>query len=266
MKLRSLRRRIEEKARELGADLVGVALSEDVRKCPSMKFPAADDVRESYEGLWKADWIRSFVILAVVHPPHRPELDWWVQDGAGEDTPGNRILRRIASALAAWIEEDLKARSRPLPYHVEKGGIFLKDAAVYAGLGCIGKNNLLVTPRFGPKVRLRAVATEVDCEPSDRLSFGPCEKCPGPCRTACPRNAFILPVERREKTPGEFAEGPVPGRDGAYQRERCWRQMLEDERKARDIQERDGPQNPLRIRYCRRCEWACPVGESEWDL
>jgi epoxyqueuosine reductase len=39
---------------------------------------------------------------------------------------------------------------RPLPYKVEEGGMFLKDAATLAGLGIIGKNNLLITPEFEP--------------------------------------------------------------------------------------------------------------------
>jgi len=41
----------------------------------------------------------------------------------------------------------------PLPYRVEQGGILLKDAAVLAGLGVTGKNNLVITPQLaGPCV------------------------------------------------------------------------------------------------------------------
>jgi epoxyqueuosine reductase len=39
---------------------------------------------------------------------------------------------------------------RPLQYKVEEAGMFLKDAATLAGLGIIGKNNLLITPEFEP--------------------------------------------------------------------------------------------------------------------
>jgi len=34
------------------------------------------------------------------------------------------------------------------------GDVSLRHAAVAAGLGVVGRNNLLVTPEFGPRVRL----------------------------------------------------------------------------------------------------------------
>ncbi|MBC8492582.1 MAG: hypothetical protein H8D43_02260 [Chloroflexi bacterium] len=36
----------------------------------------------------------------------------------------------------------------PQPYRVEQGRILLKDAAVLAGLGVMGKNNLVITPQL----------------------------------------------------------------------------------------------------------------------
>jgi len=73
----------------------------------------------------------------------------------------------------------------PLPYHIENGGIYLKDAAVLAGLGTIGRNNLLITPEFGPRVRLRALLAGVDLPPTGPAGFDPCEGCPAPCLTDC---------------------------------------------------------------------------------
>ena len=61
----------------------------------------------------------------------------------------------INSKLAKWIEKELSYQTFKLPYHFENGGVFLKDAAVMAGLGCIGKNNLFVSQIYGPRLRLR---------------------------------------------------------------------------------------------------------------
>jgi epoxyqueuosine reductase len=115
-------------------------------------------------------------------------LDWW--DGL-EGTPGNRILIQINNELSHWVEEKLDIKTHKLPYHVEKGGIFLKDSAVMAGLGCMGKNNLLVTPEFGPRIRLRAMVLEAEVEPTGPVQFDPCDGCKEPCRHACPQKARL---------------------------------------------------------------------------
>jgi hypothetical protein len=60
---------------------------------------------------------------------------------------------------------------RPLPYRVEHGGTLFKDAAALAGLGTIGKNNLVITPEYGPHVRLKAMFLDVDLEPTGPIGF-----------------------------------------------------------------------------------------------
>jgi len=65
----------------------------------------------------------------------------------------------------------------------------LKTAAVKCGLGCQGKNALLVTPSFGPRVGLISVLTtaELDVdEPYGENLCGDCKK----CLIACPTQAL----------------------------------------------------------------------------
>jgi epoxyqueuosine reductase len=102
------------------------------------------------------DSVKSVLVIALSHPKEKPELDWW----DGWDTPGNRILIDIIARTSRQIEKDLEVKSHRLHYYVEKGGVFFKDAAVLAGLGCIGRNNLLITPSNGPRIRLRALFLE----------------------------------------------------------------------------------------------------------
>jgi epoxyqueuosine reductase QueG len=70
-------------------------------------------------------------------------------------------------------------------------GLFLKDSAALAGMGPIGKNNLLITPNFGSQVRLRAIVTTAPLvcgEPILESDY--CKDCDR-CIKACPANAFI---------------------------------------------------------------------------
>jgi ferredoxin len=68
-------------------------------------------------------------------------------------------------------------------------GLPLKTAAVKCGLGCQGKNTLLITPQFGPRVRLISVLTtaQLDVDESFKEDLcGTCEK----CLAACPTKAL----------------------------------------------------------------------------
>ena len=156
---KNISERIIEKAKAFGACLAGITDVEALKESPSYFIFGK---LEEYKGVGakKNDKIRtgeiawpenakSAIIVAVEHPEEKPELDWWEESYAG-GTAGNRILMDINNRLSEWLKEEKGIQTKKLPYHIETGGIFLKDAAVMAGLGCIGKNNMLVTPEFGP--------------------------------------------------------------------------------------------------------------------
>jgi len=69
-------------------------------------------------------------------------------------------------------------------------GLFLKDSAALAGMGPIGKNNLLITPLYGSQVRLRGVVTEAPLICGDPIIESEyCKTC-NACIESCPANAF----------------------------------------------------------------------------
>ena len=254
---------IKDKAKEFGADLAGIANIEDLKYSPSYKIieklPEYKGVGTRGEGKkhgvvnWPAGY-RSAIVIAVEHFMDNPELDWW----AAGNTPGNRILMRIVSELAGWLENDRGIKSMKIPYHIERGGVYMKDAAVLAGLGCMGKNNMLITPQFGPRVRLRVMLVEADLPSDGASNFDPCIRCPMPCRSACPQNAFGEQVYFEE----EYGLAQLPGRNGAYNRLACNRQMEEDVANAEEVQLNDHGEIGKRIKYCRACEFSCPVRAS----
>jgi NAD-dependent dihydropyrimidine dehydrogenase PreA subunit len=68
--------------------------------------------------------------------------------------------------------------------------VHLRLAAFAAGLGEIGWSKMLITPQFGPALRVGIVLTELELEP-DPVYSGPelCNKCMA-CAKACPGNAI----------------------------------------------------------------------------
>jgi epoxyqueuosine reductase len=157
---------IIEYAINLGASVAGIANVDALKKSPSHfifgKLDRFDTVGRMEAGKvapGQIDWpanAGSAIVVGVEHPEDKPELDWW-HYGLRGGTPGNQILMDINAKLSEWLEKKKGYKTRKLPYYIENGGIFLKDAATLAGLGCIGKNNLFVNPDYGPRIRLRAI-------------------------------------------------------------------------------------------------------------
>lgn len=107
-------------------------------------------------------------------------------------------LDRILNGLSVFLEDKgFLAVSLPLylPIKMSKetqgliGDISLRHAAVEAGLGEIGLNRLLLTKRFGPRIRLGAVLTTAPLKPEQRFREKLCDNC-GECIKACPAGAI----------------------------------------------------------------------------
>ena len=281
-----------EKAKSLGAYLAGVAGVEPLKESPSHriypkigmdpKVPWRDAPEEAlhHEVDWPADAV-SVVVIGVEHPVDQPELDWY--DGKG--TPGNRILIRIVKELSEWLEETFSVTSFRPPYFIESTGIFLKDSAVMAGLGRIGKNNLVVTPEYGPRIRWRALLVDRTARATGPVDCDPCDGCPQPCRKACPVRAF----DHAAYSSSELGQSLLPGINGTYDRVTCNTKMSRDvDEAARAMAASDEEGGALAstmnafeevvmtipkgdgeprygVKYCRMCELSCPVGKRPDD-
>jgi epoxyqueuosine reductase len=232
---------IVAKAKSLGASLAGIASIDDLKASPSYAAYDKSPFYEEYAGVkWRAEH-RSVLVWALVHPISDPVLDWWSMKVPGF-TPGNGVMRMQSRKLRIWLEEELGIKALSLPYQIEYGGAFLKDSATLAGLGKIGRNNLLVTPEYGTRVRLRGIFMEAALTPTGPCDFDPCKGCDKPCHRACPRDAF---------------------RSGTFERVRCKKEN--DYREANgeimdgSIMGIDEPSEV--IKPCRKCELACPIAQ-----
>jgi epoxyqueuosine reductase len=231
-----LRKQILENALQLGAAAAGIAAVADLRRSPTYPNYDRDPYRPSYRGIeWPAK-ARSLLVLATSHPEHNPELDWWGAMPGG--TKGNLHLIRLANRICRWLEDETPISPVPLPYQVEEGGVFLKDAAHLAGVGVIGRNNLLITPQSGNTVRLRAISLDLALEPTGPLAFDPCHGCPAPCFDACPQGAFD---------------------SGHFARARCELQMNINRANRVVVPSPVGGEEEIPVvQSCRICEFACP--------
>lgn len=217
-----------EKARSLGATLAGIVCVAELRGAPSARAAQVDEA-----------WLRddqSVLVVALAHSINEPELDWW---GTESGTPGNHRLKVICQQLKSLAVKEFELKSQVLKYQPGTLGIYLKDAAVLAGLGGMGANNLLITPQYGPRLRLRGLLLDVELPTTQALAFSPCESCDRRCWRACPQQAFAL---------------------GSFDRQKCRVQMNQDEANGTAMEAAD-EKVVTRIKYCRACELACQAGD-----
>jgi epoxyqueuosine reductase QueG len=106
----------------------------------------------------------------------------------------NLLLDHIALRVASQIA-GLGARVFPVPasqildWNTYRGHISHKAVARLAGLGWIGRNNLLVNAVHGSRVRYCTVLTDLDlpCDRPLEADCGPCTR----CVAACPGGAIV---------------------------------------------------------------------------
>ena len=231
----TLRDRVIQKALELGVDDAGVCAASDLLAGPTHRmFPLPQGIGDHH----------GILVIALSHPPEEPVLDYFVRKRGAllGNSEGNRRLQDVSGRLGRWLEEEGIA-SRDLHYYVERGGVFLKGAAVLAGLGVIGMNNLLIHPGYGPRIRFRALLVEAPLAPSLALDFSPCSECARPCLSVCPQKALNV-------------EG--------YCQDRCQQRLDREIAQAPVLPGADGKPPVKEVRFCRRCEFACSyIGSKE---
>lgn len=174
---------LEEYLRELRVDLYGFA-----------------DIAGIFGGEWK-DWPHA--ISMALELPIDDVLG--VQDGP---TPRyyeayvrtNARLNQIAAKVEAWIRRQ-GYRAQAVVATVASEGLDQefgppltapvqhKTVATRAGLGWIGKNALLITRKYGPRVRLTSVFTDMPLPAATPIEYGQCGKCER-YRDACPAQAI----------------------------------------------------------------------------
>ena len=174
------RRALEEMARQMGAVLFGIARLDEIAE-------ATGEV--SLDGLVTGisfGYRLSDVVLDGIadHPTRTYQYHY---------RQVNLLLDQIGLRLTSYLQQ-IGSRTFPVPssqvVHWDRlvGHVSHKMIGRLAGLGWIGRNNLLVNPRYGARVRYASVLTDLVL-PYDHAIDDDCGDC-SMCVGACPGGAI----------------------------------------------------------------------------
>lgn len=185
---------IKAKARELGADLVGIADGAALESNP----PDPKDPRRPSD-ITELDGGRVIVLAKRVNRGATRIVPWNDRHKYYNDELTLTMLEETSLELVYWLEDNGYPSLIVPPTHVDPWRydgnprehqttlLSLPHAAVEAGLGTLGLNLQLITPEFGPRVILTAVLCSVDVECDRRMETALClgPSC-GRCLQVCP--------------------------------------------------------------------------------
>ncbi len=265
---------IKQRARELGADLVGIADGAFMDRLPE---PGGVQLRPSR--ITDFDGDRVIVLARRLGAGTSRLTRWDERHKYYNDELALTGLEQTALELVLWLEDRGVPALIVPPTHVDPWRysgdpeahieplLSLDYAAVEAGLGTLGLNLQLLTPEFGPRVVLSAVlcSADVDCDaPMQRaLCLGPA--C-GRCLRACPGDVIghwerDWPACDRYRSPHGFAQLTEFLGEVFDETDPEARAAMVRSRESFDLW-----QSILRgagvLTGCRRCAEVCPVGED----
>jgi epoxyqueuosine reductase len=189
--------RIKYRAKELGADLCGIASVERFIDAP-VGFHPTDILKECKSVIVMAVCIpasilesSSTAIYTFAHMRLFDKIDSITFTLALElDNMGKRAVAVPASEPYEYWDDDRRHG---------QGILSLKHAAVRAGMGQMGKNTLLINNQFGNMILLGAVLLDEELEPDMLVDYQVCIPSCRICVDICPANALDgHTVEQRE--------------------------------------------------------------------
>lgn len=223
---------------------------------------------------------RSVIVMAVAHSMgavYAPHIKLWtrnkMQTSRILDSACEKLSRRLErnGFLSLPISADKPVEIHKINADTGKkflhtkvvGHLSLKHAAVSAGMGQIGKSNLLLTEQFGPHQRLAAIITEAELETDPVQKHSLCIETCTKCETACPVGAINDSGYDVDPCFNYWTYGfdRLPPR--RFKDIPRYLKMLARHWKHRDFIIEFGQTMITDVDFCMACMKACPVG-SAW--
>jgi epoxyqueuosine reductase len=180
--------KLKEESRRWGGDLFGVA---DLSRIQLETYDLAEELLKALPfGISIGIRLSDAVLEGIDDHPTLLYLHHYRQ--------ANYILDRIAFHVAALIQH-MGGKALPIAasqivdWEGQKGHISHKALAQEAGLGWLGRNNLIVHPEYGARIRLVSVLTGLPLQ-TDKPLKGSCGEC-RQCIPLCPAGAIKERVE-----------------------------------------------------------------------
>ncbi len=180
---------VKRRAKELGADLVGVASAATLNAFPpDPRWPQTPDRISPY--------CKSVIVIVQ----RIPAGAFRCKTNAPVQYLDMLVLRRM-DRIALKLAEELETVGHPTfalaaqetDWNLKRasyGRLSTRHLGVEAGLGTLGLDVNILTPEFGPRLYLTGILTEVELEPDARMTEQVCigESC-SRCLHACPPDA-----------------------------------------------------------------------------
>jgi len=237
---------IKQKAKELGFDACGMAIAEEIDAEAEARYRHwiaegknfCMDYAERYQDIRNNPQLllpdaRTVISVALnyypttVQPEDALQIAYYAY---GRDY--HEVLRERMSLLAQYISDRWQAKCRVC---VDTAPIREKYWAQRAGIGFVGRNNLLIIPQRGSYFFLGEIVTTLSLSPDEpcKISCGSCHR----CVDACPGGALNM--------------------DGsALDASRCLSCMLIEYRD--DLPEWVNEAKGARLYGCDQCQKVCP--------
>ena len=267
-------KQVKSQAKQLGADLVGIADGKVMDENP----PYPEDPRVPSD-ITDHDADRVIVLAKRINVGSSRINKWDERHKYYNDELTITALEETSLELVLWLENNGYPALIVPPTHVDPWRydgnpeehlsplLSLNHAAVEAGIGTLGLNLQLLTPEFGPRVMLSAILTSAPIVPDKPLKAGLCvgPEC-GRCLSACPGD--VIGQWQRDWKACDQYRNP----HGFNQLTEFLTSVIETsdiETQKQMMRSEDSFnlwQSILRgagaITGCRRCQDVCPVGQD----
>jgi epoxyqueuosine reductase len=244
---------VKEKALSAGADLVGIVSAKSVDSIPShwVGWQVQENTVKTTYYLKEA---KSVIVLGYhtwddIHEvlmPKNGEIEY----------PAYIRMRLYARRVLRFLKKQgYKAVIYPdlLPQ---------KQMAHLAGLGTIGKNTLIINPKYGPWIRLQSILTDAELVPDESFEKDLCNNCES-CIRSCPVSALAPFIVNPKKcligiTEAEWVKVLNGELDySSLRTESCIMPILDEHMPIFTENSRI---------MCTTCQRACPYGQEERGL